>query len=221
MRSYELDEVLRPDVRVVVIMAPMASEDVADLPKVTFRPVTPARWPDLERLFGERGACGGCWCMVWRLPRQRWVAGKGAGNKRALKRIVTANRKPGVLAYVGREAIGWCALAPRSEYLALERSRVLKPIDDSPVWSISCLFVARPWRRKGVSVALLRAAVDLAAKQGARVVEGYPVEPTMRRMPDAFAWTGLPAAFRAAGFVEVARRSKTRPIMRCAVSHQD
>jgi GNAT superfamily N-acetyltransferase len=188
--------------------------EVFALSRVTYRPVTPARWPDLEQLFGERGACGGCWCMVWRLSRQRWLAGKGAGNKRALERIVAAGRKPGVLAYLGREPIGWCAVAPRSEYVALGRSRVLQPIDDQPVWCISCLFVSKPYRRRGVSVGLLRAAVDLAARQGARIVEGYPVEPVMARTPDAFVWTGIPSAFREAGFREALRRSRTRPIMR-------
>ncbi len=185
-----------------------------DLSRVMYRPVTPSRWPHLEKLFGERGACGGCWCMVWRLPRQRWLAGRGAGNRRALKRLIASGRKPGVLAYLGREPIGWCAVAPRADYPALGRSRVLSPIDDEPVWSVSCLFVARPYRRQGVSIALLKAAVELAAKQGARVVEGYPVEPAMTRMPDAFAWTGIPSAFAQAGFREVVRRSKTRPIVR-------
>jgi GNAT superfamily N-acetyltransferase len=190
---------------------------VVDLSSVTYRPATPSRWSDVEALFGERGACGGCWCMVWRLPRQRWLAGKGAGNRRALRRIVAAGRKPGVLAYLGREPIGWCAIAPRQDYPALERSRVLEKIDDEPVWSISCLFVAKPYRRRGVSVGLLKAAVDLAARQGARIVEGYPVEPTMAQTPDPFVWTGVPSAFRQAGFEEAIRRSRTRPIMRLQI----
>lgn len=194
--------------------------DVFALSRVTYRPATPARWPDLEQLFGERGACGGCWCMVWRLPRQRWLAGKGTGNKRALQRIVAAGRKPGVLAYLGREPIGWCAVAPRSDYVALGRSRVLQPVDDQPVWSVSCLFVAKPYRRRGVSVGLLRAAIDLAARRGARIVEGYPVEPVMSPTPDAFVWTGLPSAFTDAGFREVLRRSRTRPIMRFQIERR-
>jgi GNAT superfamily N-acetyltransferase len=155
--------------------------------------------------------------MVWRLSRQQWLAGKGAGNTRAFKRVIIEGRRPGVIAYLGREPIGWCAVAPRADYQALERSRVLKPVDNEPVWSISCLFVARPYRRRHLSVELLKAAAQLAARQGARVVEGYPVEPTMGRTPDAFVWTGLPSAFRQAGFVEVLRRSKTRPIMRTIV----
>lgn len=156
--------------------------------------------------------------MVWRLPRQRWLAGKGAGNRRGLKALVESGRKPGVLAYLGRKPIGWCAVAPRTDYIALQRSRVLQPVDDQPVWSISCLFVARPYRRHGVSVGLLKAAAQIAMKQGARIVEGYPTEPTMAKTPDAFVWTGTPSAFRRAGFREVIRRSRTRPIMRLDLS---
>ncbi len=152
--------------------------------------------------------------MFWRVPRKQFDASKGAGNKRAFKSIVTSGRKPGVIAYLGNEPIGWCAIAPRADYIGLESSRILKPVDDLPVWSVSCLFVKKPYRRKGVSTQLLKAAVDLAARQGARMVEGYPVEPSLQKMPDPFLWHGIPSAFRSAGFKEVVRRSKSRPIMR-------
>lgn len=186
------------------------------LSDVAFWPATPSRWHDVEKLFGERGACGGCWCMAWRVTRAEFQAGKGAPNRGRLEALVTSGRKPGVLAYLGREPIGWCAVAPRSDYSFLGRSRTLAPIDDAPAWSISCLFVLKQYRRRGLSSALLRAAAEFAFRQGARVVEGYPVESTTGKMPDAFAWTGLPSAFRKAGFVEVARRSASRPIMRLA-----
>jgi len=152
--------------------------------------------------------------MAWRLRNKDWVAGKGARNKRALRKIVSAGGKPGILGYVGREVVAWCAVAPRDQYVYLSNSRVLKPVDDNPVWSVSCLFVKKAYRRQGLSIKMLQAAARFAAKQGAEIVEGYPVEPTMRRTPDPFVWTGLPSAFRAAGFEEVLRRSKTRPIMR-------
>jgi GNAT superfamily N-acetyltransferase len=183
-----------------------------------FHAVTASRWPDLEALFGERGACGGCWCMVWRLARKDWVDGKGARNRRSLRKIVLEGERPGVLGYLGKEPIAWCAVAPREEYSYLERSRVLAPLDDEPVWSISCLFVLKPYRRQGVSVALLEAAVEFARKRGAAIVEGYPAEPTMEKTPDPFVWTGTPSAFRKAGFREILRRSPTRPIMRLSMS---
>jgi GNAT superfamily N-acetyltransferase len=181
---------------------------------VVFHPLTPERWLDLEKLFGERGACGGCWCMVWRLPRAEWEAARGDGNKRAFRELVRNNAQPGVLAYVGNEPVGWCAVAPREDYIWLKRSRVLAAVDERPVWSISCLFVTRPYRRQGVSVKLIKAATEFARSQGAEVVEAYPVVPYTDAMPAAFAWTGTLSAYEAAGFREVARRSDARPIMR-------
>ncbi len=185
--------------------------------ELTFHAATPERWGDVERLFGERGACAGCWCMLWRRSRKDWTEGKGAGNRRALRRLIQDGKEPGILAYADGEAIGWCAVAPREDYPALGRSRVLQPVDDRPVWSVSCLFVARPYRRKGVSARLLTAAADHAARCGATIVEGYPTAPATDRAPDAFLWTGIPAAFERAGFREVARRSPTRPILRRTV----
>jgi GNAT superfamily N-acetyltransferase len=187
---------------------------VKPAPAIQVHPLTPDRWQDLEALFGERGACGGCWCMLWRLKRSGFEKGKGAGNKRAMKRIVDAGETPGLLAYAEGRPVAWCALAPRETYPLLENSRVLARVDDKPVWSVVCLFVERSHRRKGISARLLRAAAGYAAKHGARIVEGYPVEPKKGTIPDVFAWTGLPSAFAKAGFVEVARRSPTRPIMR-------
>jgi GNAT superfamily N-acetyltransferase len=179
-------------------------------------PVTTSRWSDLEQLFGPRGGCGGCWCMTWRLPAADFERGKGARNKAALRRLVARDPPPGILAYDGDTPIGWCAVAPRAAYVRLARSRVLRPIDDAPVWSVSCLYVARRSRGQGVSVALLRAAATFAGSHGARIVEGYPVLPYAERMPDAFAWTGTLTAFLAAGYVEVARGSPSRPIVRRA-----
>ncbi len=185
---------------------------------LAFLPAAAERWKDIEKLFGERGACGGCWCMVWRLGPREWEEGKESENRRGLMRLVKRGAEPGVIAYAGGEPIGWCAAAPRLEYPALQRSRVLKPLDDEPVWSISCLFVLRPWRRRGVSAALLEAAAEHARKQGARIVEGYPVIPYSKSAPGAFLWTGTPRAFERAGFVEVHRWSKSRPIFRKSVA---
>lgn len=182
--------------------------------KIDCHPVTPERWRDVEALFGRRGATGGCWCMWWRLRRAQFNAAKGDGNKQALQRLVESGAVSGLLAYVDDRPVGWCAIAPRNHYPVLERSRVLQRVDDQPIWSVVCFFVSRPFRNKGVTAALLRAALAYAKQQGATVVEGYPVEPKAGRTADVFVYTGVASTFLKAGFVEVLRRSETRPIMR-------
>ncbi len=181
---------------------------------LVIHPLTPNRWDDLITLFGERGACGGCWCMWWRLPRSQFNKQKGSGNKEALRELVDSGEIPGLIAYSEGQAIGWCAVAPREKYPTLANSRILKPVDDQPVWSVVCFFVAKPFRRQGVTVELLKAVIEYSKANGASIVEGYPVEPKKEKMPDIFAYTGMASAFRKAGFVETARRSETRPMMR-------
>lgn len=180
---------------------------------LVFRPLTRETWPDLVELFGPRGGCGGCWCMAWRRSGAEFRRGKGAGNRRALQAVVRRGEPVGVLAYGEGRPVGWCAVAPRGAYRRLQASRVLAPVDDVPVWSVTCLFVARGWRRRGVGTALARAAAEYAAAGGAPSVEAYPTE-TGTKLPDAFVWTGLPSQFREAGFTEVARRSPRRPVLR-------
>jgi GNAT superfamily N-acetyltransferase len=183
--------------------------------KVTVHPLTPERWKDLEALFGPKGAYGGCWCMFFRLPRGEWSEGckdSGRSNKRAFKRIVQ-KEAPGLLAYVGDEPVGWCAVAPREQYGGLARSRTLQPIDDLEVWSVTCFYVARAWRKQGVTVALLEAAAKFVKQQKGKALEGYPSDPKAR-WPDAYAYHGTVRAFARAGFVEVKRVSKGRAIMR-------
>jgi GNAT superfamily N-acetyltransferase len=185
--------------------------------KYVFKPATAHRWADVEKLFGARGACGGCWCMAWRLSRSDFQSGKGDGNRRRLKKLMQRERAPGILAYAGGEVAGWCSVAPREEFSFLERSRVLKPLDGKPVWSVSCLFVAKPHRSNGLSVELLRAAADYARSQGAKIVEGYPTE-AKSKQPDVFVWTGLLNGFVKAGYKEAGRHSKVRPIVRKVVA---
>jgi GNAT superfamily N-acetyltransferase len=181
---------------------------------LSFHPLTPQRWSDLEILFGPRGACCGCWCMYWRLSHTQFEEQTGEPNHRNLKAIVNSGTIPGILAYTGGTPVGWCSIAPREDFPRLSRSRILKPVDDQPVWSIVCFFVARSQRRKGITVQLLKAAVDFARSNGARIIEGYPVEPKEGKSPDIFVYTGLYSSFKQAGFSEVLRRSATRPIMR-------
>lgn len=185
-------------------------------PKLRFHPLTPARWRDFERLFGERGACGGCWCMWNRLPLSLYMKQRGTANKRAMRRIVQNGPPPGLIAYAGKEPVGWCAVAPREAYPKLENSRVLARVDERPVWSVTCFFIARPWRHKGVSTELLRAAAKFVRRRGGRILEGYPMDPRPGKAMAtlAWAWSGMLPTFTRAGFREVERRSPTRPIVR-------
>lgn len=190
------------------MLNPTTNPDLA----LAVHPLTSDRWSDFESLFGERGACGGCWCMWWRLTRAEFEHTKGEGTKEAMRALVHLGEAPGVLAYDQDRAVGWCSFGPREAFPRLDRSRILAPVDDRPVWSVVCFFVARPYRRRGVTAALLAGAIDFAREEGADIVEGYPVIPG--KVPYAFAYTGLLPTFIRAGFQEVLRRSETRPIMR-------
>lgn len=180
-------------------------------------PFTVERWDDFVQLFGPRGACAGCWCMFWKLPRKEYDAGRGDPNRRAMRTLLESGRTPGLLAFMDGVPAGWIAVEPRSEYPGLARSRVLAPLDETPVWSVPCFFVDKRFRRQGLTVALLKAAVDYVKVRGGKVVEGYPVETKDEKAPAAFIYTGTVSAFVKAGFVEAGRRSATRPIMRCII----
>jgi GNAT superfamily N-acetyltransferase len=129
------------------------------------------------------------------------------------KSIVDSGTATGLLAYLHGEVVGWVAVEPRPAYPKLEHSRTLKPVDDQPVWSVTCFFVAKKFRKNGFTIELLKAAIEHVRKQGGRIVEGYPVD-TKQEMPAPFIYTGTASAFQQAGFQEVARRSPTRPIFR-------
>ncbi|MFQ5651169.1 MAG: GNAT family N-acetyltransferase [bacterium] len=191
------------------------------LSNLHFEPLTPERWPDFENLFGARGACGGCWCMWYRLKRSEFERNKGDGNKHAIKARVDAGTVPGLLAYCGDRAVAWCSVAPREEFPVLQRSHILKPVDDRPVWSIVCFFVTKDLRRCGLTRALLEAVIDYVKERGATILEGYPVAPKTDGYPVVFACTGFQSAFEKAGFVECARRSETRPVMRYYIEPQE
>ena len=181
-------------------------------------PATPARWTDFEALLGQRGGYDGCWCMLWRLERKDFEAQSGAGNRAAMKALFEAGAEPGLIAYDGDQAVGWCSVAPRTDFPRLERSRVLRAVDDREVWSLSCFLIRKSHRNRGVSRALLAAACDFVRARGGRILEGYPIDPKTTPYPAVYAWTGLASAFRADGFEEVLRRSETRPIFRKRLS---
>jgi len=189
-----------------------------EIPSLSFHPLTADRWADLEKLFGEHGAYGGCWCMWWRLTRTQFNKQKGEANKIALKQIVSNGEVPGILAYDKGEPVAWCSVAPRETYGSLERSRTLKRVDDKPVWSVVCFFTAKPYRNKGLTAKLLHAAIEYVKTKGGKIVEGYPVDPQKGRLPDPFMYTGLLQSFLKAGFTEVFRSSKTRIIVRYTIT---
>lgn len=185
---------------------------------ITFHPLDPRRWDDFVALFGERGACGGCWCMTWRLTASAFQKNKGAANRKAMHALVRNGEPTGIIMYVDGVPAGWCSVAPREHFVRLEKARVLKRIDEKPVWSVTCFFVAKPFRRRGLSVELLKGVIAYGRKKKMGILEAYPVIPYTAKMPDVFAWTGLVSAFEKAGFVEAARPSKSRPIMRFHLS---
>ena len=152
--------------------------------------------------------------MWWRIKRKEFEKQQGAQNRTAMKAIVERNELPGILGYLDERPVAWCSVAPREAFPVLDRSPILKRVDDQPVWSIVCFFVDRRYRRQGISLHMLKAAVDYAADTGATIVEAYPVIPRKEQAPDMYLFTGLLSTFEQAGFVEVCRRSPFRPIVR-------
>ncbi|RPE81975.1 GNAT family N-acetyltransferase [Vulcaniibacterium tengchongense] len=171
--------------------------------ELTVRALARGDWPRLEALFGRNGACGGCWCMWWRLPNggKAWAAAKGEPNRAAFRALVESGAASGVLAFAGAEPVGWCAIGPRSDFPRLERSKALARGWSTGTWSLNCLYVPARWRGRGVARALVGAAVAYARECGAAEIEAYPqaVRPG-ERQPGAFVWTGVPSLFEACGF---------------------
>ena len=180
---------------------------------LSFKPIKRNLWTDFEELFGPNGACAGCWCMFWKLRGKAYDEARGLETRQMHKSIVDSGTATGLLAYLHGDVVGWIAVETREAYPKLAHSRALKPVDNQPVWSVTCFFVAKKFRRQGITVELLKAAVEHVKKQGGTIVEGYPVD-VQKDMPAPFIYTGTASAFQQAGFREVARRTPTRPIFR-------
>lgn len=181
---------------------------------VTFQPLQLSNWEEFAELFGEKGACEGCWCQYWKLKRSTYNEDRGEANKQRMKVSVDSGEQLGIMAFKDNKAIGWIAFGPRNRFSALERSRILKPVDDKEVWSIVCFFTHKNHRKQGLSSLLLQSVVDYCKNLGIQILEGYPTEPHKGKTADAFVWTGLSSPFLNTGFKEVARRSPHRPVMR-------
>ena len=188
-------------------------------------PATLARWKDFEGLFGKTGACMGCWCMYWRLPRKEWEAARGATAKALIKKRLAKAPPAGLLAYAAGEAVGWLQIGPRADTPQWNTPRrVCAPLADAPdtdetVWAATCFFVRPGWRKQGVTRALLAAGVDFAREHGARAIEACPHEGA-ERMDAASLYVGAASVFRQAGFREVARRKANRPLMRLTLDRR-
>ena len=186
--------------------------------KLRIEPLTDERWDDLVELFERPGAsiARGCYCMYYRRSGKHDVpAGMtySEADKRALKSLVDRGVVPGLIGYENGRPIGWVSLGPREDYAKLRRSPVMKPVDERPVWSIVCFVVDPQTRRRGVAEAMLSGAVRWARKQGVTLLEAYPCDKRKKNADDSM-WFGAKPMFDRVGFVEVARRKPTRPVMR-------
>ncbi|HSM11185.1 MAG TPA: GNAT family N-acetyltransferase [Lysobacter sp.] len=189
--------------------------DHAPSPGIVTRPLTARDWPLIETLFGAKGACGGCWCMWWRVPMggKTWDAAKGEPNRIAFKALVESGRASGVLAFAGDTPVGWCAAGPRGQFPRIERSKALVRAWSDATWSLNCLYVPARWRGRGVATALVASAVGLARDRGATEIEAYPqvVRPG-ERQAGAFVWTGVPSLFESAGFQPLHKPDRGRTL---------
>ncbi|HLI64805.1 MAG TPA: GNAT family N-acetyltransferase [Caulobacteraceae bacterium] len=175
---------------------------------LTVRPLSPALWPALEEVMPD--GARGCWCMYWRIGRH--YRGRSAAENRAgLRAVVEAGPPPGLIAFDGETPVGWCQVGPRADLPELARAWRLAPVDDLPVWALSCLYTRKGYRRAGVTAALIEAAVEAARRAGAPALEAYPFD--RERSPSATG-TGFASTFARLGFEVVARRIPARPIMR-------
>ena len=190
-------------------------------PALEIRPLTPPRFRDLEKLFNGPGGSQvrGCWCMFYRRSGPT-VVPKGTSRSEharcSLKALVEAGTVPGLLGYRDGEPVGWISFGPREEFARLQRSPVMKPVDDKPVWSVVCFYTAKRARGQRISEALLAGAIDYARSCGARLIEAYPVDRAKRSADDSM-WFGCKAMYDRAGFAEVARRKPMRPVVRKAL----
>jgi GNAT superfamily N-acetyltransferase len=184
--------------------------------EISIRVLEPTDWPLIERLFGANGACGGCWCMWWRVEKggKTWEEAKGPKNRGRMQRLVKQGAVHAVIASIDGEPVGWCSFGPRASFPRLMNSRVLEHETSDDTWSIVCFFIPAKHRGRGVATRLLAAASAHAFQLGARTIEGYPVVPHGEdaRMPAAFAWTGVPAVFAASGYRPIEREPGLRPI---------
>jgi GNAT superfamily N-acetyltransferase len=176
-------------------------------------PVTPARWPDMEKLFTSmKGDPPRCFCMWPRQSSAEWAASSRSQRKRAMERLVERGPPPGLLAYEKGEPVGWVSVAPREAQPRIERSRISRSPDGAPAWAIACYVVHPDWRGKGLMAKLTDAAAAYAKKRGATLVEAFPVTEPDFAGCDGF--QGVASTLASCGFEEIARPTPGRAYMR-------
>jgi len=179
--------------------------------KYEFHALTPKRWGDFEQILGPNG-CAGCWCMWYRLAHKDFTQAGKEGRREGLRTIVHSGFSPGIIAYADGIPAGWVALAPREWYARLKTSKHLAPVDDQPVWSITCFYIHRNYRRLGLMERLLQAAIEHARGQGATMLEAYPLDVEGKMSPVQL-FSGKSSVFYKLGFEQAAMR-EYRPIVR-------
>jgi len=184
----------------------------------TFKEITSECWPEFERLFGDNGACGGCWCQHWRVPKgkQIWQDTKGDRARSMTEALIQSNRMTGLLAYDGTTAVGWCSYGPRSAYIRINQIKAYERDDIDGIWCINCFFIDKKYRHQGLAGDMLNAALKFLKKRKVKTVEAYPTPLTKagKKLPAAFVYTGPLKMFEDAGFEIIQRHSHSRPLVR-------
>jgi GNAT superfamily N-acetyltransferase len=171
---------------------------------ITLAPVTPATWPDLERLFTARGGPGHCWCMVWRdMPGRAGAA--PSDRQAALRARVMAGTPVGLVLAVDGAPVGWCSIGPQDSFRALTNAPA-----EPGLWCLTCFFLHRDHRGQGLSARLLLGALDMARAAGATAVEATPVDPAS----PSYRFMGFTDLFLRHGFAETGRVGARRHVMR-------
>jgi GNAT superfamily N-acetyltransferase len=186
-----------------------------DLKKnLKLQPLTVDNWHLFEDVMGEKGGCGGCWCMYFRMSSTEFPNDKYEGHKGRMYDLVKAGNPTGLIATINKEAVGWIAFAPREDHKRIENSRAFKRIDDKPVWSITCFFIKKEFRKMGLSEQMIKGVIDFAKKKRIKTREAYPAIPYSDKVPAPFLWVGILSAFTKNGFEVVQQNGKSRAMVR-------
>ncbi len=168
------------------------------------KPVTKETWKDFETLFESKGAPKYCWCMAWRSTPEELKVNDSSHRKTYIRKRVNGGTPIGLLAYEEREPVAWCSVAPRETYRRLDGDESL-----DGVWSVTCFFIKREYRKSGLTAFLIREAKKYAKKNGARYLEAYPVE----NDSPSYRFMGFLSMFEKSDFTFVKKAGLRRHVM--------